>query len=204
MGVERLFLALDSRLSTLDSYMRIISGEYRGRVLRSPSDGKTRPTSDRLRETLFNILQPRIDDQTRFLDLCAGTGAIGIEALSRGAVFATFVDKSRRACALIEKNLDILEIPEEKTEVFCDSAEKFVSREHSTPWYIAFYDPPYQTDYAPVLFEFGENAVDLLNEEGILIVEHHTKNVMPDAIGKIRRWRILKQGETQLSFYEIN
>lgn len=184
--------------------MRIISGEYRGRVLRSPSDIKTRPTSDRLRETLFSILQPRIVSETRFLDLCAGTGAIGIEAISRGAAFATFVDKSRRACALIEKNLDILEIPEEKTEIFCDSSEKFVSREHSAAWDIAFYDPPYQTDYAPVLFEFGENAVDLLNEEGILIVEHHTKNVMPDAIGEIRRWRILKQGETQLSFYEIN
>ncbi len=73
--------------------MRIISGEYRGRILRSPADGKTRPTSDRLRETLFNILQPRIDSETRFLDLCAGTGAIGIEALSRGAAFSAFVDR---------------------------------------------------------------------------------------------------------------
>lgn len=182
--------------------MRIISGEYRGRILRSPADGKTRPTSDRLRETLFNILQPRIGNETRFLDLCAGTGAIGIEALSRGASFSTFVDKSRRACALIEKNLDLLEISETKTEIFCDSAEKFVSRDHSAAWDIVFYDPPYQTDYALALFEFGENAANLLDEEGILIVEHHPKNALPDAIGDIRRWRILKQGETQLSFYE--
>ncbi len=94
--------------------MRIIAGEYRGRILKSPANLKTRPTSDRLRETLFNILQPKIDDETRFLDLCAGTGAIGIEAISRGAKFSTFVDKSRRACALIEENLDILEIPEEQ------------------------------------------------------------------------------------------
>lgn len=184
--------------------MRIISGEYRGRILRSPSDGKTRPTSDRLRETLFNILHPRIDKETRFLDLCAGTGAIGIEALSRGAAFSTFIDKSRRACALIEKNLDLLEISEERTEVFCDSAEKFVSREHSAVWDIVFYDPPYQTDYAPALFEFGANTANLIDETGVLIVEHHAKNVIPDAIGGIRRWRTLKQGETQLSFYETN
>ena len=182
--------------------MRIISGEYRGRILRSPADSKTRPTSDRLRETLFNVLQPRIDNETRFLDLCAGTGAIGIEAISRGARFAAFVDKSRRACALIEKNLDLLEISETKTEVFCDSAEKFVSREHSVGWDIVFYDPPYQTDYALTLFEFGENAANLLNEEGILIVEHHAKNALPDAVGEIRRWRVVKQGETHLSFYE--
>ena len=63
--------------------MRVISGLYRGRVLKSPPDHRTRPTSDRLRETLFNILSPRIDEETRFLDLCAGTGAIGIEAISR-------------------------------------------------------------------------------------------------------------------------
>lgn len=182
--------------------MRIISGEYRGRVLRSPSDSKTRPTSDRLRETLFNILQPRIDSETRFLDLCAGTGAIGIEAISRGAAFSTFIDKSRRACALIEKNLDLLDIAEEKTEVVCDSAEKFASRKHSATWDIVFYDPPYQTDYAPVLFEFGTNTANLINEEGVLIVEHHAKNEIPDAIDEIRRWRIIKQGETQLSFYE--
>src|SRR5690349_3399846 len=97
--------------------MRVISGLYRGRILRSPSGLRTRPTSDRLRETLFNVLAPSINDETRFLDLCAGTGAIGIEALSRGAAFVTFVDKSRRVCALIEENLDQLHIPETQTEV---------------------------------------------------------------------------------------
>jgi 16S rRNA (guanine(966)-N(2))-methyltransferase RsmD len=94
--------------------MRVIAGVYRGRTLKSPADTKTRPTSDRLRETLFNVLAPRIDDSTRFLDLCAGTGAIGIEAISRGASFVTFVDKSRKACALIEDNLEHLSIPKVK------------------------------------------------------------------------------------------
>src|SRR5687767_15936238 len=126
--------------------MRIIAGEYRGRVLKSPADKKTRPTSDRLRETIFNILAPRIGEDTRLLDLCAGTGAIGIEALSRGAAHVTFVDKSRRACALIEENLDLLGIDESKTEVVALPAENFTGREHKLGWDIAFYDPPYDAD----------------------------------------------------------
>ena len=153
--------------------MRIIAGEYRGRVLKSPSDTKTRPTSDRLRETLFNILNPKIDASTRFLDLCAGTGAIGIEAISRGAAFAAFVDRSRRACALIEENLDLLKIPENQTEVFCHTAENFVQRAQKETWDIVFFDPPYQNNYGIFLHEFDENIVNLLSDEGVLVVEHH-------------------------------
>ena len=184
--------------------MRIISGFYRGRVLKSPLDNKTRPTSDRLRETLFNIIAPTIDDETRFLDLCAGTGAIGIEALSRGALFVTFVDKSRRACALIEENLDLLGVPESETEIVCLSAETFTNRKHAKGWDIVFFDPPYQIDYSTVLRDFGEAESDLLNDKGVLIVEHHAKNVLHDSYNTLRRWRLLKQGETCLSFYERN
>ena len=182
--------------------MRIISGEYRGRILKSPADSRTRPTSDRLRETLFNVLNPKIFADTRFLDLCAGTGAVGIEAISRGAGFTTFVDKSKRVCALIEENLDLLKVPEEQTEIFNNTAEKFVAREHAAAWDIVFYDPPYQDNYRLFLFEFAANVGKLLNDGGILIAEHHAKNLLPDAVGDLRRWRILKQGETHLSFYE--
>ena len=182
--------------------MRVISGLYRGRILRSPPDRKTRPTSDRLRETLFNVLSPQITEETRFLDLCAGTGAIGIEALSHGAKFVTFVDKSRKACALIEENLDVLDVPEESTEVICLQAETFSGRDHDVPWDIAFYDPPYDSNYGVVIFDFGEDTHKLLREDGILVVEHHTKRAVPDASGDLRRWRVLKQGETSLSFYE--
>ncbi len=186
--------------------MRIISGTYRGRVLKSPSGSKTRPTSDRLRETLFNVLQTKIDTGTRFLDLCAGTGAIGIEAISRGAKFATFVDKSRRACGLIEENLDLLEISEERTEVFQSAADEFLRRrdENSEVWDIVFFDPPYQEDYSKVLYLFADDNIKILADEGVFIAEHHAKNVLPDAVGELRRWRILKQGETNLSFYEKN
>lgn len=184
--------------------MRVIAGLYRGRTLKSPADIKTRPTSDRLRETLFNVLAPRIDDATRFLDLCAGTGAIGIEAISRGAAFTTFVDKSRKACALIEENLDSLQIPESQTEIVCLAAETFTGRQCQRGWDIVFYDPPYDIDYSTVLLEFGVPESTLLTDDGLLIVEHHAKKTVPDAVGLLRRWRLLKQGDSSLSFYERN
>lgn len=181
--------------------MRVISGLYGGRSLKSPPDHRTRPTSDRLRETLFNILAPRIDTETRFLDLCAGTGAIGIEALSRGAAFVTFVDRSKKACAIIEQNLDNLGIPESQTNVLGIDVENFTGREHKEGFDIAFFDPPYDSDYSLVLHEFGFRRT-LLSKGGILIVEHHAKKAIPDEIGELRRWRILKQGDTMLSFFE--
>src|SRR5438093_7486695 len=96
--------------------MRIIAGKYHGRRIKSPPSLQTRPTSDRLRETLFNILAPRIEG-VRFLDLCAGSGAVGIEALSRGAAHVTFVDQARKMCALIEANLGLCGVSEKHTEV---------------------------------------------------------------------------------------
>src|SRR5258708_13380574 len=104
--------------------MRIIAGKYRGRKLKSPPSLQTRPTSDRLRETLFNILAPRIEG-VRFLDLCAGSGAVGIEALSRGAAHVTFVDRSRIMCALIEANLAALSIPGNNFVITCLETNNF-------------------------------------------------------------------------------
>lgn len=181
--------------------MRIIAGKYRGRILKSPPDGKTRPTSDRLRETLFNILAPRIDDETKILDLCAGTGAVGIEALSRGANHATFIDKSRKMCGLIEKNLDLLKIPEDQTAIFNSSAEDFLRRSEEI-WNIVFFDPPYASNYFDVLQYFKTENPPFIAEDGILIVEHATIIMMPDSLGELRRWRLLKQGDSSLSFYE--
>ncbi|MGH9900607.1 MAG: 16S rRNA (guanine(966)-N(2))-methyltransferase RsmD [Pyrinomonadaceae bacterium] len=190
--------------------MRIIAGQYRGRVLKSPPSMQIRPTSDRLRETLFNVLAPRISD-ARFLDLCAGSGAVGIEALSRGASHATFVDRSRKMCGLVEANLDLCGVPEELTEVVLSEAAEYLRRTSlgrgedwrgGAAWDIAFFDPPYAVDYAPVLTEFGHHTGALLREGGILVVEHHHKNGLKDEVGGIRRWRILKQGDSALSFYE--
>lgn len=162
-----------------------------------------RPTSDRLRETLFNVLAPRIEG-TRFLDLCAGSGAVGIEALSRGAAHVTFVDRSRKMCGLIEANLDLCCVPEDETEVVLSEAAEFLRRavaRKGEPWDIVFFDPPYAIDYTPVLAIFGASAL-LQPESGVLIVEHHHKNELKAAYEEIRRWRILKQGDSALSFYE--
>src|SRR6266446_6855990 len=105
--------------------MRIIAGQFRGRKLKSPPSLQTRPTSDRLRETLFNIIAPRIQG-TRFLDLCAGSGAVGIEALSRGAEHVTFVDRARKMFALIEANLELCQIAKEERQVIQAEATDFL------------------------------------------------------------------------------
>jgi 16S rRNA (guanine966-N2)-methyltransferase len=181
--------------------LRVIAGTYRGRNLKSPPDGKTRPTSDRLRETLFNILNPRLDEETRFLDLCAGSGAIGIEALSRGIARAVFVDIARKACALIEENLDLLQIPENTTEVFQSAAEKFLARSEDA-FDIIYYDPPYSEDYLDVIRKVGGAEAKILSADGVFIAEHEAKAQLPDLVGELRRWRLLKQGGSCLSFYE--
>ena len=185
--------------------VRIIAGQYRGRVLKSPPSMQIRPTSDRLRETLFNVLTPHVAE-ARVLDLCAGTGAVGIEALSRGASFVTFVDRSRKMCGLVEANLDLCGVPEEQTEVVLSEAAEYVRRlaaRDGHPYDIVFFDPPYASDYLPLLEAFGAQS-GLLNESGVLVVEHHHKNALKDALGQIRRWRVLKQGDSALSFYRAD
>ena len=173
---------------------------------------QVRPTSDRLRETLFNVIAPRIEG-ARFLDLCAGSGAIGIEALSRGAAHVTFVDRSRKMCGLVESNLDLVRIPEDETAVVQSEAEEFLRRPlarrerglhtQMEPWDLVYFDPPYATEYLGVLKLFGEQTSALLSETGLLVVEHHHKKDLPTHFGHIRRQRILKQGDSTLSFYEV-
>jgi 16S rRNA (guanine966-N2)-methyltransferase len=171
--------------------MRIIAGEYKGRNLKSPPSMNVRPTSDRLRETLFNVIAPVIED-SRFLDLCAGSGAVGIEALSRGASHVTFVDRSRRMCKLIEANVQLCRIPEEKWEIYCSEANEFL-RSAETAWDIVFFDPPYKDDYVKTL--------KLLSNNALVIAEHHHKTELPEAIGGLKLTRILKQGDSSLSFF---
>jgi 16S rRNA (guanine966-N2)-methyltransferase len=163
-----------------------------------------RPTSDRLRETLFNVIAPRIEG-ARFLDLCAGSGAVGIEALSRDAEHVTFVDRSRKMCGLVESNLDLCGVPEEITEVVMAEAGEFLRRSNTRGlegWDIIFFDPPYALEYTPVLQALGAPESTLLRADGLLVAEHHHKKELKDEIGTLRRWRILKQGDSSLSFYE--
>jgi 16S rRNA (guanine966-N2)-methyltransferase len=171
--------------------MRIIAGEYKGRNLKSPPSLNVRPTSDRLRETLFNVIAPIIED-SRFLDLCAGSGAVGIEALSRGTSHVTFVDRSRRMCKLIEANVQLCRIPEEQWEIYNVEANEFLRSAEAT-WDIVFFDPPYKENYVKTL--------ELLGNNSLVIAEHHHKTELPEAIGYLKRTRILKQGDSSLSFF---
>jgi len=180
--------------------MRIIAGAYKGRNLKSPPSMNVRPTSDRLRETLFNVIAPRIQD-ARFLDLCAGSGAVGIEALSRGASYATFVDRSRRSCKLIEANLELCRVPEEQHEIYSAEASEFLRQTKTESWDIVFFDPPYKEDYLKILEFLGSHTSKLLADDCLLIVEHHHKNPLPETLGALHRTRVLKQGDSSLSFY---
>jgi 16S rRNA (guanine(966)-N(2))-methyltransferase RsmD len=187
--------------------LRIIAGKYRGRSLKSPPSLEVRPTSDRLRETLFNVIAPRIAG-ARFLDLCGGSGAVGIEAISRGAQHATFVDQSRKMCDLIQANLNLCGIEKSESAVIQAEADDYLRRASArkpgveVSWGILFFDPPYATDYLDVLKALGAEASSLLTDNGLVIVEHHHKKELPQIVGTLKRYRVLKQGESALSFYE--
>jgi 16S rRNA (guanine966-N2)-methyltransferase len=186
---------------TSTSDMRVIGGIHRGRTLRTIGGLAVRPTSDRLRETLFNILAARIDG-SRFLDICAGSGAVGIEALSRGASEATFVDSSRNACAVIEANLASLGMGQEATIITRDAAVslKRLDRE-SRQFDIAFFDPPYASEiYPQVMKQLGLG--NLLAREALVIVEYRAKTPPLPECGRLQVFREVKQGESALAFYE--
>ena len=184
--------------------MRITAGKYRRRPLESLPSPRVRPTARRLREALFDFLGARITN-AHFADLCAGSGAVGIEALSRGAAHVTFVERSARMCSYIELNLQQCEVPPAQAEVVRGDTIEFlhqtITRESSL-WDIAFFDPPYAADYAPVLSFFGAGAA-LKRKRGVLVIEHHCDNRLQDTVGTLRRWRIIRQGESCLSFYEM-
>ncbi|HSE20011.1 MAG TPA: 16S rRNA (guanine(966)-N(2))-methyltransferase RsmD [Pyrinomonadaceae bacterium] len=183
--------------------MRVIAGAFKGRTLKSPPSMQVRPTSDRLRETLFNVIAPRVAG-TRFLDLCAGTGAIGIEALSRGAAHSTFVDRSRKSCELIEANIALCRIPDEQAEIYNSDAADFLKQAVSwkmATWDIVFYDPPYKDNPIPLLELIAIHQPELLGNDAIVIVEHHHKLELPDVVGKLKKTRVLKQGDSSLSFF---
>jgi 16S rRNA (guanine966-N2)-methyltransferase len=185
--------------------MRVIAGTFRSRILKSLKGLALRPTSDRLRETLFNVLGPGVGG-ARFLDLFAGTGAIGIEALSRGAAKVVFVENHSPAAALIRRNLDSLGVRSGVTVLAVDAlrglemlAKKIDAAAAGFDY--VFLDPPYAAaeDYPRVLKSLGSS--DLVAMGGIVVAEHRRKFDLPENFGSLRRFRVLKQGDAALSFY---
>jgi len=161
--------------------MRIIGGEYRGRKLTPLSGRDIRPTTDRMRETIFNILShsPTSLVGANVLDLFAGTGAMGLEALSRGAAHATFFDKDKKALQLVKKNIALLKA-ENNTTIRCVPAPALPSS--STPYDIIFIDPPYHLDLIPdVLCTLEKNGY--ISDECLIIIEYSSNNdlILPDS-----------------------
>ncbi|HEY0307642.1 MAG TPA: 16S rRNA (guanine(966)-N(2))-methyltransferase RsmD [Acidobacteriaceae bacterium] len=185
--------------------MRIIAGEYRSRVLTAPRGMETRPTSDRLRETLFNVLAPRIAG-ARFTDLYAGSGAVGLEALSRGALHAHFAENAPPALTAIRENLKLLGIGR-NFMIHERSALAALDRlqQQQSVQDIIFLDPPYDApkEYEQVLGLLGSTAsARLLAEDALVIAEHAKRTPLAERYGTLQRTRELKQGDAALSFYQ--
>jgi 16S rRNA (guanine(966)-N(2))-methyltransferase RsmD len=175
--------------------MRVIAGEFRSRRLKAPHGDDVRPTPDRLRESLFSILSSRIEGSV-FLDAYAGSGSVGIEALSRGAKRAIFLEKSRGALRALQENIETLEI-ESRCEVHPGNAAPVITKFDAD---IVFLDPPYprEREYAICLEALGESPRPLVLVQHASRFTHHLKN----QYGTLHRVRILSQGDNSLSFYE--
>jgi 16S rRNA (guanine966-N2)-methyltransferase len=172
--------------------MRIIAGSHRGHRIAAPAGRETRPTSDRVRENAFNLIGP-VDD-AEVLDLFAGSGAMGLEALSRGAATATFVESNRDACRTIGANLDKLRL---KGSVLCQDAVRLVAGERRT-YDLVLLDPPYGFDAARLL----PHLPRLLREDGLLVWESSGREPAPEVPGLEQRTS-RKYGSARLTLLQL-
>jgi len=175
--------------------VRVIGGEFRSRVIKSVPGLHVRPTPDRLREALFNILAPRISGVV-FADLYAGTGAVGIEALSRGASRAIFAETNRAAIGVLCENLKSLGL-ERRAELRQGRATALIGKITAD---ILFLDPPYDlhSEYETSLTKLGEIP------PGLVVVQHDVRLKLAQTYGELRQTRVLRQGDNCLSFYAAN
>jgi 16S rRNA (guanine966-N2)-methyltransferase len=186
--------------------MRVIAGTYRSRQLIAPRGMQTRPTSDRLRETLFNILAPRLDG-CRFVDLYAGTGAVGIEAISRGAEHVWFAENAEPALASLRQNLSALKIGRGFT-LEDRGVGAMLQRlgKLTQPVDLVYLDPPYEAEaeYAGTLNFFGSvRGRAVLAVDALVIAEHSSKAKLAGRYGALEHTRLLKQGDAALSFFVL-
>lgn len=180
--------------------MRIIAGEARGVQLEAPKNSHVRPTQDRIRESLFSILMPRLES-SRFLDLFAGTGANGIEALSRGASSAMFVDSDERSLQFIKRNLAKTSLKVRGHVRRLQLPEQLSRLAEEGPFDIVFADPPYKfTQYEKLLERVG--AEGLLTHGGLVVIEHSRRTDVPAESPGWVQTRQNAYGDTVLSFYE--
>jgi 16S rRNA (guanine966-N2)-methyltransferase len=185
--------------------MRVIAGTYRSRQLSAPRGMQTRPTSDRLRETLFNILAPRLDG-CRFVDLYAGTGAVGIEAISRGAAHVWFAENAEAALASLRQNLSALKITTQDFTLEDRGVGAMLQRLSKLPKPVdlVYVDPPYEAEdeYSGTLNFLGSvRGLEILAPHALVIAEHSSKAKLAMRYGALERSRLLRQGDAALSFF---
>ncbi|MEW5804762.1 MAG: 16S rRNA (guanine(966)-N(2))-methyltransferase RsmD [bacterium] len=182
-----------------DITVRVIAGSARGRRLKSSLRHTLRPTSDKVKGALFNILGQRVQD-ARFLDLFAGTGSIGIEALSRGAKNATFVEYNASNANLIRTNVQVCGFGNFEI-ITCDVLRAIGSLQNrGRKFDIIFIDPPYRSNLNLKTLE-ALDETDILEEEHVIIAEQSVKDSLPERIGRLSSYRVARFGDTLLSFY---
>lgn len=178
--------------------MRVTGGNERGRQLKAPPGSSVRPTSDKVKQALFNILGDRVAGAV-FLDLFAGAGGIGIDALSRGAERAVFVDEARGSLAVVRQNIDDLGYGNRAVTVL-STAEAFLKKP-SGHYDIAFLDPPYADNMQPLLELLASAGV--LKPDAIVVAEHMKKQPSPEKAGCLTLQRAARYGDTVLAFYTV-
>ncbi len=179
---------------------RIIGGAGKGRRLKTAAGDATRPTGARVRQSLFDILAPRIRD-CRFLDAFAGNGGVGLEALSRGAARVVLVDRSAAAVAASRENAGLLAQAGGEVQVFRQEAEVALRAfaDEGRQFDVVYLDPPYASDlYEPLVELVGAR---LLAADGVVVAEHFHKRPLPERIGALVRTRLKRVGDHCLSFY---
>jgi len=182
--------------------MRVIAGTLKGRKLDTPKWEGIRPTSDKLRETLFNVVAQRVPE-ARVLDAYAGTGAIGIEALSRGAAHVTFVDDDLRSVKLVERNLTRCGVSDRYVIIRARLGRETPAQllgQQAGSFDLAVLDPPYDEQDLTAAIATIE---PLVAARGLLVLEHARKRPSPESVGQLARTRVLNSGDSALSFYEL-
>ena len=178
--------------------MRVISGSFKGRKLKTLDGLDTRPTTDKVKEAIFNSIQFQISGSC-FLDLFAGSGQMGIEALSRGAKKVAFVEKSKKAMIIINKNLEEIRLSG-NISVVNSSAESFLLNTRET-FDIVFLDPPYELGF---LSNFIAKVRPVMNKNSILIYEHSSAEVLPDLVDGFDKLKDYRYGNTTVSIFTLH
>ncbi len=180
--------------------VRISGGTHRGRLIRTDRERSLRPTSERVRGALFSILGRSAIEGVRVLDLYAGTGALGIEALSRGAAWADFVESNGRRCRQLARNLGDLDM-DKRSRVLCGTVERMLGG-IAGEYGLVLADPPYQSvPWQAMLPRLAERG--LVADSGVVVAEHHSNEPLENGYGSLRQFDSRRYGDTSITFYAV-